>query len=156
MKNEQINQAISVSLPDCFCAMSTDELQQVFRSSEPNRWGAWDRENHRMITVLWKNYPPLLVKLAGLKAVCRKNEQLSSKEYAGTGYRCEGFFSLPAGGRQAEGYRYSYNVGNIRQSAETILLKKGGTVYSVTCTGRSENVAADHEVFTGIFSGIRL
>ena len=154
-RKERINGSVSVEIPESFHTMSSEELRRVFQDSGPERWGAWDRENHVMITVMWKVYPLLLAKLAGLKDVCRRNEQLSSKGYAGNGYQCEGFFSLSAGGLPAEGYRYSYSVGDVRQSAETVLVKKDRTIYSFTCTGRLENKAADHETFTGVVDGIR-
>ena len=155
MNQEWIHETVFLDTPDSFQRMSAEELQQAFQNNDPNRWGTWDRENHVMITVLWKDYPLLLSKLADLKAVCRKNEQLNARGYAGHDYHCGGFFSLTAGNQPMEGYRFSCRIGDVVQSAETVLFKRNRTVYRITCAGRAENETADHEIFTGILSGIR-
>lgn len=155
MSRELINQTVSIDIPDGFGTMSAEELRQVYRNDDPKRWGTWDRERHVIITVMWKDYPMLLSKLTDLKTVCKKNEQLISRGYAGNSYQCGGFFSMTAGGQSAEGYRFSYRVGDVVQSAETVLVKLNKTIYSITCTGRTENQPADHELFAGILAGIR-
>ena len=156
MSRETINGAVEVEVPDGFYVMSAEELRQVYQSDDPNRWGIWDKERHIMMTVIWKAYSGLAgLFLSDLKAVCKKNEQLSSKGYAGHGYRCDGFFSLSVDGQPAEGYRFSYRVEDVEQSAETILFRHGKTIYSVTFVGRAENKAADQDVFAGIIAGIR-
>ncbi len=155
MNKELINQSVSVTLPDSFTPMTEAELCRVFQNNDPGRWGARDQENHIMLTVMWKNYPPLLSKLAGLKSVCAKNEQLNARGYAGHGYQCGGFFSREVDGFPAEGYSFSYRVGDILQSAETVLFKLDKAVWSVTCVGRAENRSADHETFSEILDGIR-
>ena len=108
-----------------------------------------------MITVMWKDYPPVLPDLSDLKAVCRKNEQKNSRGYTGHGYRFGRFFSATIGESPAEGYRFSYRIGNTVQSAETVLVRRNRTLYSFTCAGRAENQSADHDTFAGILAGIR-
>jgi len=156
MSREVINGTVEIEVPDGFHVMSAEELRQAYRNEDPNRWGMWDKERHIIVTVMWKAYRGLLgLFLSDLKEVCKKNEQLNSKGYAGHGYRCDGFFSLSVDGQQAEGYRFSYRVGDAEQSAETILMRQGKTIYSVTFAGRAENKAADQDVFAGIIAGIR-
>ena len=155
MSKATINESSTLEIPDSFSPMDAGELRKLFRNDDPDRWGTWDRENHVMITVMWKDYPKLLARFADLKTVCRKNEQLSGKGYAGHEYRCGGFFSTAAGELPAEGYSFSYQIGDISQSAETVLFKQGRTIYSMTCAGRAENRAADHETFAGILKGVR-
>ena len=46
-----------------------------------------------MILVLWKQYPALLVRIAGLKTIVSRNEQLTRKVYEGHDYRLLGFSS---------------------------------------------------------------
>ena len=156
MSIETINGTVEIEVPDGFYIMSAEELRQVYQSEDPNRWGMRDKERHIIITVMWKAYHVLSgLFLSDLKAVCKKNEQLSSKGYAGHDYRCDGFFSLSVNGQPAEGYRFSYRVEDAEQSAETILIRQGKTIYSVTFAGRAEKKAADQEVFAGITAGIR-
>ena len=155
MNKELVNQALSIPVPDGFRPMSGEELRQAYGNDDPNRRGLWNRESHVIIAVLWKEYPALLrFMLRDLKAVCRKNEQLHSREYAGHDYHCGGFFSQTVGGQPAEGYRFTYSAGGAAQSAETVLVRQGGTVYSITCAGRTENRESDHALFAGILEGI--
>ena len=156
MSKELINQTLSIGIPEGFHVMDAQELKQAFQSDHPDRWGIRNRESHVMVTVLWKDYPILLSKLADLKAVCRKNEQMAAKGYAGHDYQCGGFFSLTAAGLPAEGYRFSYSVDGVEQSAETILFKLEKTIFTITCGGRRENREADRELFDRIIAGITL
>ena len=156
MSRETIGGAVEVEVPDGFCVMSAEELKQAYQSEDPNRWGMRNKERHIIMTVMWKAYHGLAgLFLSDLRAVCKKNEQLSSKGYAGHSYRCDGFFSLSVDGQPAEGYRFSYRIGDVEQSAETILIKQDKTIYSFTFAGRTENKAADREMFAGITAGIR-
>ena len=156
MNRETVNEAMEVEVPNGFYVLSAEELRLAYQSEDPNRWGMRDKERHIILTVMWKEYRgrPVLF-LPGLKSVCKKNEQLNCKEYSGHGYRCDGFFSLSVDRQPAEGYRFSYRVGDVEQSAETILVRYGRTIYSITFAGRAENKAADKEVFAGIIAGIR-
>lgn len=154
MTEERINQSLSIGIPDGFRVMDRTELRQVFTADDPNRWGAWNREAHVMVTVLWKRYPLLLTMLTDLKAVRVRNEQLTAKGYAGHDYQRGEFFSLDVGGQPAEGYAFSYSVGDISQSAETVLIKRGKIIYSITCAGRTEQKAADHALFAEILGTI--
>lgn len=154
MSKEVINQTMTLEIPEGFHVMDSRELEQAFRSGDPNRWGIWNKESHVMVTILWKKYPLLLSMLADLKAVCRKNEQMARQGYAGHDYQCGGFFSLYVADEPAEGYAFSYKMGDVSQSAETVLFKKNRMIYSIICGGRTENQAADHEWFAGFLNGI--
>ena len=156
MGRETIDGIVEVEVPDGFNVMNAEELRQVYQSEDPNRWGMRDKERHIIMTVMWKAYHGLAgLLLPDLKTVCKKNEQLSSKGYAGHGYRCDGFSSQSVDGQPAEGYRFSYQVGNAEHSAKTILVRHGKTIYSITFAGRAENQSADKELFAGITAGIR-
>ena len=74
-----------------------------------------------MILVLWKQYPALLVRIAGLKTIVSRNEQLTLKVYEGHDYRLLGFSSLQAGDEEAEGYRFSYSTEGVAQVMNSFL-----------------------------------
>ena len=54
MKREIINNAFSIALPEEFLRMSPEELRQLYRDDNPDRWGAWDHDRHVIITIQWK------------------------------------------------------------------------------------------------------
>ena len=154
MSKALVNDLFSIEVPEGFHTMSAEELRQAYQDDNPNRWGMWDQERHVMVTVMWKEYSRLVMMLADTKAICRKNEQIAGKGYAGNGYECGGFFSVDVDGEKAEGYRFSYRIGDVEQSAETILFKLDRTIYSITLGGRKENRETDRELFDRIIAGI--
>ena len=156
MNKAKVNDLFSIEVPEGFHTMSEEELRKAYRDDNPNRWGMWDQERHVMVTVMWKEYSRLLMMLADVKAICRKNEQIAAKGYGNNGYECGGFFSVNVDGEKAEGYRFSYCVDGVVQSAETILFKLGKTIFTVTCGGRRENQETDRELFDRIIDGISL
>lgn len=156
MSKATVNDLMSIEVPEGFHTMSAEELRQAYQDDKQNRWGMWDQERHVMVTVMWKEYPRLLMMLSDVKGISRKNEQMAAKGYAGNGYECGGFFSVNVDGEKAEGYRFSYRIGNVEQSAETILFKLEKAIFSITCGGRRENREADRELFDRIIAGITL
>ena len=151
MGRQIIHDTFSLEIPENFESMSEADLRELSRKGgDPYRWGVRDRENHRMIVVLWKQYPALLSWLADLKSIAKKNEQLTGKAYAGSDYRLLEFISMQAGEEKAEGYRFSYTVEGISQVISCLLIKDGKTVYAFVCGGREENAAGDRELFRRI------
>ena len=98
MSKQTINNVISLEIPDSFQLMSSEELRDMSKNGgDPYRWGVRDRENHVLITVMWKQYSAILAWLADLKAIAKKNEQMTRKAYGKHEYRLLGFDSLKAG-----------------------------------------------------------
>ena len=103
-----------------------------------------------IITALWKQYPALLSWTLDLKAIVKKNEQLTGKAHAAHGYRFLEFFSLQAGEAKAEGYRFSYDKEGTTQACINCLIKEGRTIYAFICVGREESMDRDRETFRRI------
>ena len=108
-----------------------------------------------MITALWQRYNPLLAWLADMKALVKRNEQLTRRCYQENGYRLDGFFSRRVCGMAGEGYRYACRPGDMDQEIETVLIKKGSVVYSLNCIGRPENRQAYLALFDAILDGMQ-
>lgn len=156
MREQTINDTFSLKVPDSFEPMSSEELQKLSQSGgDPYRWGFRDREKHIMFVIIWKQVPAILGWLADLKAIAKRNEQLTSKAYQGHDYRLLGFESMQAGAAKAEGYRFSYSVEGIRQNVTNALIKKGKIFYSFLWIGREENAAADRDLFREVMESLR-
>ena len=151
---ETVNRELALPRPEGFEVMGAEELKRVYIRDDPNRWGMWDRERHVMITVLWQRYNPLLAWLAEMKTMARRNEQLTRKGYLDHDYRLEGFTSRKVQGLAGEGYRFTYRLGDVEQGIETLLIKRGSTVYSLNCVGRAENSAENHAIFEAVLDGM--
>lgn len=156
MNRATVHEELSLSWPDGFRVMGEDELDKLYSAHDPNRWGIWDQQRHIIITVLWQQVHPLLAWLSDMKAMARRNEQLAKKGYQGHGYQLEDFFSRQLCGRGGEGYRFSYRLGDVTQTAETVLFKNGKNVYSLSCIGRQENSAQDRETFEKVLNSVKI
>ncbi len=147
MEKYTVNGEISVSAPEGFQLMTAEELTKLFVSGDPSRWGLWDRERHVMLIVEWKKYSRLMLALSDIKSVAKRNETLSRKAYAANDYELEEFVSGTIGGRQAEGYRFSFRVEDTEQGAEVRLLRQGNFIYRFTVNGRGANREVNRELF---------
>jgi len=154
MDRISINGALSMPCPEGFSPMSAEDLDRVYTCKDPKRTGMWDRQRHVMVTALWQRYNPLLARLADMKALAKRNEQLTRKGYQGHDYRLEGFFSRTVCGMAGEGYRFTYRLPDAQQEIETVLIKKGSVVYSLNCIGRPENRDANQALFHAILDGM--
>ena len=151
MGKQTINDTFTLEIPDRFETMSEEDLRGMYRDAgDPFGWGVRDTENHVIITALWKQYPALLSWMLDLKAIVKKNEQLTGKAHAAHGYRFLEFFSMQAGDEKAEGYRFSYDKEGITQVCSNCLIKDGRTIYAFICVGREENADTDRETFRQI------
>ena len=153
MARQTVNGAFTLEIPEGFQAISRSELEQAGGGGE-DRWGVRDPQQHRVILIAWKKYPALLSILADLKTMAKRNEQILSRKYAGAGYQARGFFSGDAGEIRMEGYRFTYQQGDVRNAAENSLLKCGKLFYSITCIGREENTEKDREVFRKVLESL--
>ena len=151
MSRQIMNDTFSLQIPEHFEPMSAEELRQLSGAGgDPYQWGVRDRENHVMLVALWKQYPALLAWASNLKAIVKKNEQMTGQAHAAHGYRFLEFFSMQAGDEQAEGYRFCYDKEEITNVCNNFLIKDGRTIYAFMCVGRKENMDADRETFRRI------
>ncbi len=154
MEQEIVNGAFAMPVPDGFHVMSEEELTKLFMKPDPDRWGIWDQERHIMLTLEWKKYSPLALKMTNVKNIAARNEQLMRKALKKYSYQPEGAFSGRIAGLEAEGYRYLYQVQGIEQTAECLLFAERSLVYRMTCVGRVENRAANRAFFESIVDSV--
>lgn len=148
MKRQTINETFALQIPDGFEILTEEDLRKMYRNAgDPFRWGVRDTENHVIILALWKQYPALLSWTLDLKAIVKKNEQLTGKAHAAHGYRFLEFFSMQAGDEKAEGYRFSYDKEGMTQVCSNCLVRDGRTIYAFMCVGREENMETDRATF---------
>lgn len=147
MSRQTINDTFTLQIPDRFEVLTEEELRKMYRNAgDPFQWGVRDAENHVIIVALWKKYPVLLSWMLDLKAIAKKNEELTRKAHEGHGYRFLEFFSMQAGNEKAEGYRFTYDKEGVAQTASNFLIKDGRTIYAFICVGREENQDADWDM----------
>ena len=153
MSKQTINDTFTLEIPDRFEVLSEEDLRGMYRNAgDPFQWGVRDTENHVIIVALWKKYPALLSWTLDLKAIVKKNEQLTGQAHAEHSYRFLEFFSMQAGDEKAEGYRFTYEKEGVTQACSNFLIKDGRTIYAFICVGREENMDADRETITRIMA----
>ena len=155
MGRQTINEVFTLQIPEGFEVLTEEDLRKMYRNvGDPFQWGVRDTENHVIITALWKQYPALLSWTLDLKAIVKKNEQLTGKVHAEHGYRFLEFFSTQCGDEKAEGYRFCYDREGMTLVCSNYLIRDGRTIYAFMCVGRKENMDADRETFSRIMESL--
>ena len=156
MGRQTLNETFTLQIPDQFEILTEADLRGMYRNAgDPFQWGARDRENHVILLALWKQYPAILSWTLDLKAVAKKNEQLTRRAHEGHGYRFLEFFSMQAGEEKAEGYRFSYETEGITQVSSNYLIRNGRTVYAFMCIGREENADRDRDMMSQVMKTLQ-
>ena len=127
MRSEVVNNEVTVRFPDSYEMMSSEELQKAYVSVTGDLWG------------IWQKYNGLLLAMADMKAMARKNESMAADLYRNNNYVNKGFFSEDVDGKSGEGYWFEYDVAGIRQQGASVLFKNRNTVYSLSVFARAEN-----------------
>ena len=144
MAQTYLYEKISMDLPESFRVMSAEELDALYRDSQKNRCGAWDEEQHIRLTLIWQK-AGLLGKIADLRAMVRRNEMLTEKGLKDHGYQCEDFFELKVDAKTYYGYRYHYQIQGIDQIMETVLLRRNGLLFNLSCACRTGGEAVSRQ-----------
>jgi len=146
------NKELTFSLPDAFADCSAEDLKLGADSSDNNLKAMRDTGRHIVFIVRWQKYNALALKLADSRSMIKNNEKRTAKVYeaADADYRLLEFFTADVGGKEAEGYRYSYHVEGIEQDVDTVLVKTKNYVYNVSFYYRAENSEADRELIGSV------
>lgn len=150
MNQVLVNNELSLSYPDGFHIMDGAELAQAYQNSNPNRWGIWDKDRHLIVSVFWHRTNRLLVSLADAKSVAKSTERKLRKGLKSHGYSFHGFYERELCGQRTHGFHYQYQVGDVVQSGETIILKHGSLCYTIYCYTRKDTQLAGDPVFEEI------
>ena len=145
MKEAIINNEIRLYYPENYVILNEEELRELYKNDDPNRWVVRNKDEHIAIAVLWQGYNRALTALADLKATAKRNEQLMKNGLHGYSYKSNGFISQEVCNQTAQGYCYEYEVEGISQHARTLLFKVGRNIYGITCytCGPMSEYAAD-------------
>lgn len=149
-----VNGEISFEAAEGFQVMTNEELTKVTGTEGGDRWGLWDKERHVMVVIDWKKYNRLLLGLTDITKIAERNEELNSKLYANNNYQMESNLKGTIGGLEAEGYRFSFQVGEVVQSADCLLVRHEKNIYRFTCNGRSANRSENEALFKQILDTV--
>ena len=150
MNSISVNSEVLINYPDSFELMDNEQIKMAFRDDNPDRWAAWDRENHVIITVGWKKYGFLTSLLADVKNIVVNNEALVEQQYEGRNFKLKGYNDRKIGGHKASGYRFEYDFEDVHQYGQIYLVKNGQTIYAIGCYARDEHEKEFGELLDGI------
>ncbi len=71
-------------------------------------------------------------------------------------YQCGGFFQRALCGRETTGFRYAYRLGDVKQTAEAIILKEKTVCYTIYYYTREELSPASRPVFEAVLDSMEL
>ena len=156
MNQALIHGQLSLSYPDGFREMGREEMKALYQDDNPDRWGLWDQDRHIIVAVLWHDSSPVLAALAGAKDVAKTTEKRLKRGMKAHGYRFGGFFQTELCGLEAHGFRYSYQVGEVTQAAETLVLKRKNTCFTIYYYAREELDLVSRPVYEEMLRSLRL
>ena len=156
MNQAVIRNELTLSYSDGFREMDREELKRVYQDETPDRWGIWDQERHIIVAVFWHESHALLSALAGANDVAKSTEKKLRKGLKRYGYCCDGFFSEALCGEEAPGFRYTYQIGDVTQTAEVLVLKRKTTCYTIYYYAREDLAAASRPVFAEILDTMKI
>ena len=96
-----------------------------------------DPDRHIKISISWKK-AGLLAVLADPKDAVKTMEARIGSPMQQFGYKQEGFFERPVGGKMFSGFRYSYTVQDTGMTGESLIGKNGKVFYYLHFYARSE------------------
>ena len=153
MNTVKINNEVGLTYPDGFSEMGAEELTRYFSSSE-NRWGAFNAEEHIILSVSWAK--------AGFMAdadtmMIKKESRLcrSLLNYQ----RIQSFKTKIASKKSnARGVRFEYRVNDAKlvQVADLIIFKYKKNFYTITFITRKTNAGSSRRDFEEVLKSITL
>ena len=152
-----IHDALSITYPDGFNAMSAEELQAAYGIAYPSIWGIQDPERHVTLAIFWKDSNELLSHLVNTESLAKRDEKAMAKAMRNNGYACGGFFSTELAGCEAHGFRYRYTAANgTDQDAETIVFKHGKTCYTLYYYTRPATAEANRPMYEDVLASLAI
>lgn len=124
-----LNHALILTCPDGFHEMDGEERSKLNFLEEGEGVCLSDPERHIIVTVGWKRTGGIVSFLLNDKDLAKNMEARLRKPMRPYGYKLEGFAAQQVGGREAQGVRYRYQVGDVGMYGESLVLKSGRTLY---------------------------
>lgn len=129
MNTAQLNGVLSLTYPDGFHVMTAEEMTGYQFYSDAPGWCISDPDRHVMLSVSWKKTAGILAMMVKPKDVAVNMEQQISRAMGQYDYHSAGFLSRKPGGKEAEGFRYTYRVGETDMTGESYCVKNKSTFY---------------------------
>ncbi len=156
MTNVLINRKLSVDVPDGYTVLTADRLQEMYRDSNPDRWGMRSESTHHTVAVVYHKNNPLLAAIADVKGIAEGTQKKLAAGLSAYSYQLKGYFPAEVCGKNAYGFSYSYVNQGIPTDGEVVTFKDGSTCYTVYSYSRNEDSAENHSAFGSILASMKL
>lgn len=154
MNNARINNEVNLVYPDGFNDMNEEELTKYF-SSPVNRWGAYNNNEHIILSVSWTK--------AGFKRLLDDAESFMVEIESGLtrnllNYQRVTDYHIKVGKKKAYGIRFEYRVNDaaLIQVCDVVVFKYKKFFYSVYYVTRKKNAASSRPAFQEVLNSITL
>ncbi len=144
------NGKLEIAFPDGFHVMDAKEKNTLSLLSEGDFEAVSDPERHITATVGWKNTGLLTSLLVSAYDVAGITEKQVSAAMDSYGYSMTGPVKRKVAGSDSEGFGYTYSASGTEMSGQTLVLKKGRTLYYLNVYFRRESEETGLEVWNSI------
>ena len=154
MNNVKINNELELTYPEGFKEMGEEELKRYF-SSANDRWGAYDEENHAVLSVSWTK-AGILDFLSDTESVLIGAEARLKRSLLN--YQRISSFKTVIASKVARGIRFEYRVNDsvMVHVADLIVFKYRKKYYSFNYITRKINAASTRQAFADILKSVKL
>ena len=149
MNSATINNAVNLTYPDGFKEMGDEELTKYF-STPKDRWGAYNADDHIILSVSWTKAPFM----TDAETVLFKTEARLCRNLLN--YQKVTSFKMKIASKKAYGIRFEYRVNDKKlvQVADLIVFKHKNQIYSVYYVTRKINAGSTRTVFEEVLKSI--
>ena len=152
MKSVSVNSEVTISYPDSFGLMDSEEMKKIFLEDAKDRWAVWDREKHAVLCVNWQHYGALKILLADIKAVALRNQMIAAEKYKERdyNYKFDRYLERKIAGKKSRGYCFEYDQNGEHRYGRIYLFKHGTAIYAVACFSKEPYEKEFEEILDGI------
>ncbi len=150
-----INEQLSLTYPENYLEMSSDELAKAYNDGYQNRWGIKDENRHIIICIQWGEEHRFLSKIADVESVLNNDEKKIRKMLKDNSYSFDSQIKTTIDGMESEGFRYDYSVQGIEQHAEHIVFKHDDVFFKIYIYTRKELLTENRTTIDEVIGSIR-
>ena len=155
MRISEINNELSLELPEGFRAMTLEEVKAASISAPDDGFTAKDEARRMIVSVHWKKLPFLLGAFADPKENMKSTEQMIRSGLKDNAYELLSTGTYTAGSENVPGFAYEYTVKEVRQYSEAVFLKHNNMIYALYCYGVGERKDEVHAVFASVLKSVQ-
>ena len=124
-----LNSELTLAFPDGFHVLDAEERSRIRFAEEGAGICLSDPDRHIFVSVAWKEVNGFSALILNNHDLAKHMERSVKKSMRQFGYMTGGKIRRIVGGKESEGFCYTYTAQQIRMFGESLVLRRGKTIY---------------------------